>query len=93
VAILLVAFLVALLVAKSCGDNSPDVSAQEAIDIAKKEIDFEPTSVQVKNYPATLNQQRVWGVSLYIGSNMAPTQCQFVEVAADSGAVLAVRGC
>jgi Zn-dependent metalloprotease len=93
VAILLLALLVALLVAKSCGDNSPEVSSQEAIEIAKKQVDFAPTSVQVKNYPATLNQQRVWGVSLYTGTNTAPTRCQFVEIDADSGAVIAVRGC
>lgn len=85
--------LIALLVARSCGDNRPDISSKKAIEIAKAEVDFVPTGVQVKNFPRTLNQKRVWGVSLYTGTNTAPKSCRLVEIDADSGAVLAVRAC
>ena len=83
----------ALLVARSCGDNRPDVSSKEAIDIAKQQVDFVPTGVQVKNFPRTLNQQRVWAVSLYTGSNTAPEKCRLVEIDADSGSLIAVHAC
>jgi hypothetical protein len=80
-------------VARSCGDNSPDVSSKEAIAIAKESIEFTPDGVQVKNVPRSLQQHRVWAVSLYTGTAIAPQQCRLVEIDARSGAVLAVHAC
>jgi hypothetical protein len=80
-------------VARSCGDNRPDVSSQEAIEIAKREVPFEPDGVQVKNVPRSLQQRRVWAVSLYTGTAVAPRQCRLVEVDAESGAVIVIHGC
>ena len=85
--------IVAVLVSRSCGDNNPDVSSKQAIEIAKASIEFVPDGVQVKTFPRTLNQQRVWGVSLYTGTATAPKLCRLVEIDADSGAVLGVHGC
>jgi hypothetical protein len=85
--------LVAFLVSKSCGSNEPDVSSREAITIAKEHIDFAPSGVQVKNVPRTLNQQRVWAVSLYTGTAVAPQLCRLVEIDADSGEILATHRC
>ena len=91
--ILLVVLILAALVARSCGDNSPDVSSKEAIEIAKQAITFVPEGVQVKNVPRSLQQHRVWAVSLYTGTATAPRECRLVEVDTRSGDVLAVHGC
>jgi hypothetical protein len=49
--------------------------------------------VQVKNVPRSLQQRRVWAVSLYTGTATAPEKCRLVEVDASSGAVVAVHTC
>jgi hypothetical protein len=69
------------------------VSSKEAIAIAKESIEFTPDGVQVKNVPRSLQQHRVWAVSLYTGTATAPQQCRLVEIDARSGAVLAVHSC
>lgn len=93
VAILIAVLLFAFVVSRSCADNRPDVDTQEAIAIAKEQIDFEPDGVQIRNVPTSLQQHRAWAVSLYTGTATAPELCQLVEIDASTGDVLSVNDC
>jgi hypothetical protein len=53
----------ALLVARSCGKTETDVSQEEAIEIAKGQIDFEPTCTFVRFLQRGLADE-TWAVSL-----------------------------
>ena len=91
--ILLVAvLLLAYLVARTCGSSEPDVSQEEAIEIAKEEIEFEPNQVQVRNIPRGF-EERSWMVSLYTGTPTDPQECRVVEIDAESGDVITVVDC
>jgi hypothetical protein len=91
--ILLVAvLLLAYLVARTCGSSEPDVSQEEAIEIAKEEIEFEPRDVQVRNIPRGF-EERSWMVSLYTGTPTRPQECRVVEIDAESGDVITVVDC
>jgi hypothetical protein len=90
---LLVAVLVfALLVARTCGSTQPDVSAGEAVEIARAEVDFDAAGVQLRNVPRGF-ERRAWIVSLYTGSPTNPARCLQVEIDSDSGEVIRVRSC
>jgi hypothetical protein len=89
VAVLLLAFLVS----RSCGSNDPQVSSEEAIEIARGEIAFEATGVRIVNAPRSLDQYRVWVVALFTGTATAPENCRQVEIDARTGDVVAVRRC
>ncbi len=90
-AILFAVIAAALLVARSCGSSQPDVSKEEAVEIARREIDFRPDGVQVRNAPRTLQGRRVWAVSLYTGRPERPERVAVVEVDAETGQVTAVH--
>jgi Peptidase propeptide and YPEB domain len=92
IAILVVLLLVALLVARTCGSTQPDVSAEEAEQIAREQIDFDAPNMQIRNVPRGV-EQRAWIVDLYTGTPTRPGQCRQVEIDADSGDVIAVRAC
>lgn len=84
--------LLAYLVARTCGSSEPDVSQEEAIEIAKEEIEFEPNQVQVRNIPRGF-EERSWMVSLYTGTPADPQECRVVEIDAASGDVITVVDC
>jgi hypothetical protein len=93
IAALVAILLVALLVARSCGSSQPAVSQEEAIAIAKRQVDFEPSGVQIRNVPRGLQGRRSWAVSLYTGTVARPGTCRVVEIDARSGRVAFVRRC
>jgi hypothetical protein len=91
--VLLVAVLVAAyLVAQTCGSSEPGVSQEEAIEIAREQIDFDASEVQIRNVPRGF-ESRSWMVSLYTGTPVNPQECSVVEIQADSGRVVAVTDC
>jgi hypothetical protein len=90
---LVVVLAAALLVARTCGSSQPSVSQDEAIEIAKDQVDFEPKAVQIRNVPRGLEGRRSWAVSLYTGTIARPGTCRVVEVDASSGRVAQVRRC
>ena len=92
VAILVALLLVALVVARTCGSTRPDVSLEEAEQIAREQIDFRPTNVQIRNLPRGF-ERRAWIIDLYTGSPSNPGRCRQVEIDADSGDVIRVRAC
>ena len=83
--------LAALLVSRSCGSSAAEVTRAEAVEIAKREVDYEPDGVQVRNLPRGIPQRRVWAVSLYVGRAAAPRRITVVEVDAETGEVRAVH--
>ena len=93
IVLLAVVLLLAFVVARTCGSSSPEVSQEDAIEIAQEEIDFEPEHVQIRNVPRGIEGQRSWMVSLYNGEAINPEECRLVEVEADSGDVLGVVEC
>ena len=91
-ALLLVAVLVAaFLVSRSCGSSEGAITKDEAVEIARREVDYEPDGVQVRNLPRGIPQRRVWAVSLYVGRAAAPRRITVVEVDAETGEVRAVH--
>lgn len=90
---LAVVLVAALLVARTCGSSEPTVSQEEAIEIAKRQVDFDPREVQIRNVPRGIEGRRSWAVSLYTGTIARPGTCRVVEVDARSGQVNQVREC
>jgi Peptidase propeptide and YPEB domain len=90
---LAVVLLAAVLVARTCGSSQPTVSQEEAVEIAKRQVDFEPRGVQIRNVPRGIEGRRSWAVSLYTGTISSPGTCWVVEIDAQSGRVAAIRKC
>jgi hypothetical protein len=91
--VLLVAvLLLAYLVAQTCGSSEPGVSKEEAIEIAREEIDFDASQVQIRNVPRGF-ENRSWMVSLYTGTPTRPQKCSVVEIDADNGRVITIVDC
>ena len=56
--------VVALVVAQSCGSRETEVSREEAVEIAKGEIDYEPEKVMTRFVPRGIKARPNWAVSL-----------------------------
>lgn len=66
-ALLLVLVLVAaVLVSRSCGKTDPRISQEQAVEIAEREVAFEPNDVRVRFQKRGLNQREFWLVGLGI---------------------------
>jgi hypothetical protein len=61
---LAVVLLAAFVAAKSCASRDTDVSSDEAIEIAREEIDYEPDRVMVRFTPRGIDSRPYWAVSL-----------------------------
>jgi hypothetical protein len=90
--ILVVILAAALLVARSCGKTDPKVSQDQAVEIAKAEVSFEPNDVVIRFQKRGLTQDEYWLVGLGIkredGTYERATN---VLVDANSGAVAGVQ--
>lgn len=64
IAILVAVLLAAFLVSRSCGATETTVSKDEAIAIAKRQIDYTPDRVQIRLLKRGLQQSEFWAVSL-----------------------------
>ena len=92
IALLVAVLTFSFLVAQTCGSSQPDVSADEAVEIARAEIDFEAPEYQIRNVPRGF-ERRAWIVDLYTGTPRYPGRCSQVEIDAESGDVITVRTC
>jgi hypothetical protein len=93
VGLFLAVLVFAFLVSKSCGSVGDEVSQEEAVSIAREEIDFEAEHHQIRLFKKGLDSHPYWGVSLYNGDNTSPTECQLVQIDAVSGEVASVEDC
>jgi hypothetical protein len=91
--IILAVLLVAIIASRSCASRDTEVTKEEAIVIAKGEIDFEPDAVQVRFFPRGIQSRPFWGVSLYTGMRQRPTECRIVQINANTGRVAQVNKC
>lgn len=66
VAVLFGVLALAFVVAKGCQDEDTDVTQEEAVEIAREQIDFEPTFTQVRFLRQGINRQGFWFVSLSV---------------------------
>ena len=91
-AILAAVLLAAFLVSRSCGDTRTDVSQDEAVVIAKAQVDFEPNDVRVRLQKRGFNSQPFWLVGLGVkGPDGSYEQAINVVIDAETGAVEEVR--
>ena len=63
---LLVVIVVAFFVVRACEDDAIEVGESEAVELAKEEVDFEPTYTQVRFIRQGINRAPFWFVSLSI---------------------------
>jgi hypothetical protein len=64
VALLLAVLLLAFLASRSCASRETEISRDEAVEIARGEIDFEPDRVAVRFVPRGVQSRPSWAVSL-----------------------------
>jgi hypothetical protein len=64
VAILVAILLVAFLASRSCASATGDIDQDEAIAIAKGQVDFEPEQVNVRFFRQGVPSRPFWAVSL-----------------------------
>jgi len=63
-AILVAVLLAAFLVTKSCGSRETEISKEEAVEIARGKIDYEPDRVMTRFVPRGIKSRPNWAVSL-----------------------------
>jgi hypothetical protein len=89
IAMLAVVLGVAFVAARSCADNTPDVSKDEAIRIAESVAAFSPHELQIRFVQQGAPSPRgVWAVSMYRGNPTRPTRVQLVQIDAETGEIL-----
>ena len=91
-AILVVVLVAAFLVSRSCGSTNPDVSQDEAVEIATGAIRFEAECFQIRFLRQGVQSQPYWIVSLW---TLTPSgefdKLALVQVHAETGAVAGVE--
>ena len=84
--------LLAVLVSKSCGSRESEVSKEEAIAIAREEVDYAPERVGVRFLPRGFQSLPTWAVSLALLDDAGELErVTVVVVNARTGAVEEVR--
>jgi hypothetical protein len=61
---LAVVLLIAFFATKTCASSETEVDQDEAVEIAKNEVDFEPEKVIVRFVQQGLGSDKAWAVSL-----------------------------
>jgi hypothetical protein len=83
---LLVVFLLAFVALKTCASHEDNVSYQEAEQIAREQVDFEPEKVLVRGVQRGLDAQLFWAVSLSTTNEAGfREECATVLVDAETG--------
>lgn len=89
---LLVVLAVAFVAAKSCASRDTEVDSDEAIAIARDEIDFEPDRVMVRFTPRGIESRPFWAVSLStLDAYGQPDRVTVVLVDARTGEIEQIR--
>ena len=84
--------LLAFLVSKSCGSVGDEVSQEEAVEIARDEIDYEADRVGVRFLPQGFQSRPSWAVSLStVDAQGELTRVTVVVVDGETGEILEVR--
>jgi hypothetical protein len=79
----------AFVAARACANADPDVSQEQAIEIARGVAAFEPDGTQIRFVRQGIPQPiGVWAVSMYQGTAVQPTRYQVVTVNATTGEII-----
>jgi hypothetical protein len=90
--ILAVVLLVAFVATKSCASRDSEVDQDEAVEIAREEIDFEPDRTMVRFLPRGVNSRPFWAVSFSdLGPDEQPERTTVVVVDATNGEIEEIR--
>lgn len=82
----------AFAVSQSCGSRETDITKEEAAEIARERIDYEPERVQARFIPRGARSAPAWAVSLStVGPDGQPETVTVVVVDARNGDILEVR--
>lgn len=92
VAFLVLVLLLAFLASRSCASRDTEISQEEAVEIARGQIDYEPDRVGVRFLPRGVQSRPTWGVSLStVGEDGELTRVTVVVVDGTTGEILEVR--
>lgn len=92
IVILLVVLAIALLALKTCASRDTDVSQDEAVEIAREEVDFEPERTMVRFVPRGVDSRPFWAVSFsQLDANGQPERITVVLVDGTTGEVEEIR--
>ena len=92
VAVLLLVLLLAFLASRSCASRDTEVSKEEAIEIAREQIDYEPDRIGVRFLPRGFQSRPTWAVSLStVNAQDELTRVTVVVVDGETGEILEVR--
>ena len=80
---LLAVFLLAFVALKTCASRDEEISFEEAEEIARDQVDFEPDKVLVRGVQRGLDAHLYWAVSLST-TNAAGVRVECATVLVDS---------
>ncbi len=87
-AILFGVLLVAFAATKSCARQQNDVSQDQAVAIAREEIDFEPDRYQIRYVPQGIPPVYYWAVNFQVLNDKGQVvRAEVVLVNADTGEI------
>jgi hypothetical protein len=86
--------ILAFLVSRGCQDEQVQISSDEAVEVARAEVDFEPTDTQIRLLRQGINREPFWFVSLGLESKRDPdifARLAVVKIAAETGEVIEIE--
>jgi hypothetical protein len=94
IAILLAVLLLAFLATRTCASRDTDVDQDEAVEIARNEVDYDPDRVIVRFVPQGVESRPFWAVSLSTVNEAGFRQdCTTVLVNGSTGDIERVEDC
>ena len=92
VAVLALVLLLAFLASRSCASRDTEISQDEAVEIARGEVDYEPDRVGVRFLPRGFQSRPSWAISLStVGEDGELTRITVVVVDGTTGEIVEVR--
>lgn len=84
--------LIAVVAAKTCASRDTEVSSDEATEIAREVIDFEPDQVMVRFIPKGAQSRPYWAVSFStVAADGTLDDVTVVVVSAETGEIDEIR--
>ncbi len=91
-ALLLAVLLAAFVASKSCASRETEVSQDEAVEIAKRQVDYRADRVITRFIPRGVKSRPTWAVSLEgEGQNGRVARVTIIVVDARDGRILEIR--
>jgi hypothetical protein len=92
VALLVAVLAVAYIASQSCASRDTEISKEEAVEIARNEVDFEPDRVMTRFIPRGIKSRPNWAVSLStVGAGGRLDRATVVVVDGRTGVIVEIR--